>query len=53
LSSRLRSNKIAALVSGGPDLILTANIGCQVHLAAGADLPVSHWITAVEARLSP
>jgi glycolate oxidase iron-sulfur subunit len=53
LSSRLRSNKIAALVSGGPDLILTANIGCQAHLAAGADLPVSHWITALEARLSP
>ena len=52
LSLRLRSNKIAALVSGGPDLVLTANIGCQAHLAAGTNLPVSHWITALETRLS-
>jgi glycolate oxidase iron-sulfur subunit len=52
LSLQLRSNKIAALTSGGPELIVTANIGCQTHLAAGTGLPVSHWIAALEARLS-
>jgi len=52
LSLQLRGNKIAALVAGEPQAILTANIGCQAHLAAGTGLPVSHWITALEARLS-
>jgi glycolate oxidase iron-sulfur subunit len=53
MSSRLLNNKIAALVSGEPDRILTANIGCQAHLAVRAELPVNHWITAFEACLSP
>jgi glycolate oxidase iron-sulfur subunit len=52
LSLQLRGNKIAALTSGDPERIVTANIGCQAHLAAGTGLPVSHWITALEARLS-
>jgi glycolate oxidase iron-sulfur subunit len=51
LSERLRANKLAALAAGDPETILTANIGCQSHLAAGTGLPVSHWITALEARL--
>ncbi|HET7765347.1 MAG TPA: glycolate oxidase subunit GlcF [Burkholderiales bacterium] len=51
LSARLRSNKLAALASGDPEAVLTANIGCQAHLAAAAEIPVSHWITALEARL--
>ncbi|HKW38728.1 MAG TPA: glycolate oxidase subunit GlcF [Burkholderiales bacterium] len=51
LSLQLRENKLAALAAGGPEAILTANIGCQAHLAAGTALPVGHWITALEARL--
>ena len=51
LSGRLRENKLSALASGAPEEILTANIGCQVHLAAGAGLPVKHWIVALEERL--
>ena len=51
LGRQLRGNKIAALESGAPELILTANIGCQAHLAGGTDLPVRHWITALEERL--
>lgn len=51
LSARLRANKLAALSAGNPDAILTGNIGCQSHLAAGTGLPVRHWITALEARL--
>ncbi len=52
LSEKLKRNKLSALGSGGPEVIATANIGCQVHLAAGAELSVRHWITAFEERLN-
>ncbi|MDE1982234.1 MAG: glycolate oxidase subunit GlcF [Betaproteobacteria bacterium] len=52
LSRQLQANKIAALESGRPDLILTANIGCLLHLAAGTDTPVQHWVQWLDARLS-
>jgi glycolate oxidase iron-sulfur subunit len=51
LSGRLRSAKLAALEAGEPDLILTANIGCLAHLAAGTERPVRHWIELFDARL--
>jgi len=51
LSKQLKRNKLAALASGGPDQILTANIGCQTHLQVGTVLPVKHWIVALEDRL--
>jgi glycolate oxidase iron-sulfur subunit len=51
LSSQLRSNKLAALQSGEPQRILTANIGCQSHLAGASGVPVEHWITVVDERL--
>jgi glycolate oxidase iron-sulfur subunit len=51
LSEKLRRNKLSALRSGSPELIATANIGCQVHLAAIAGLTVQHWIVALEERL--
>jgi glycolate oxidase iron-sulfur subunit len=35
-----------------PDAILTANVGCQTHLATGAAVPVRHWVVDVHARLS-
>jgi len=51
LSEQLRANKLAALEAGKPDLIATANIGCLVHLAAGTQHPVRHWIEVLESRL--
>jgi glycolate oxidase iron-sulfur subunit len=51
LSERLRANKLAALASGEPAQIVTANIGCQVHLQGGMGTPVRHWILALEERL--
>jgi glycolate oxidase iron-sulfur subunit len=51
LSERLRQQKLAALQSGMPELILTANVGCQTHLAAGAGVPVTHWIVEIDRRL--
>ena len=44
LSARLRDNKQAALMIDEPELIATANIGCQTHLANGASVPVVHWV---------
>jgi glycolate oxidase iron-sulfur subunit len=52
LSGRLRADKLAALASGEPEQIATANIGCLAHLQAGTALPVRHWIVALEERLN-
>lgn len=52
LSMQLQQNKLLALQSGSPACILTANIGCQSHLGSASAVPVYHWITALEDRLS-
>lgn len=44
LSRRLLRNKVAALASGQPEIVATANIGCLVHLQTESSLPVVHWI---------
>jgi glycolate oxidase iron-sulfur subunit len=51
LSGELKTNKLAALEAGEPDVIATANIGCLVHLADGARRPVLHWVEIFESRL--
>jgi glycolate oxidase iron-sulfur subunit len=48
LSRQLQENKVAALESGRPAVILTANVGCQAHLQAATGLPVRHWIEALD-----
>ena len=48
LSMQLRANKVAALESGAPELIATANIGCQLHLEAGSQVPVVHWLELLD-----
>lgn len=44
LATQLRENKIKALCQDRPEVIATANIGCQLHLAQGNDIPLVHWI---------
>jgi glycolate oxidase iron-sulfur subunit len=44
LSQRLRDDKIAALGADDPQVIATANIGCQLHLGAATEVPVMHWL---------
>ena len=44
LATQLRANKITALSVDRPEVIATANIGCQLHLAQGNEVPVVHWI---------
>jgi glycolate oxidase iron-sulfur subunit len=51
LSRRLRDNKMNALESGRPEVIATANIGCQTHLASAGRTPVKHWIELIEDAL--
>ena len=43
ISSELRDNKLAALTSGSPELIATANVGCQNHLQSASNISVIHW----------
>lgn len=52
LSGQLLKNKVAALESGKPACIVTANIGCLSHLQGGTSLPVRHWIELVDDVLS-
>ncbi|WP_292977899.1 glycolate oxidase subunit GlcF [Nitrosomonas sp.] len=52
LSRQLRNNKITALTIENPELIVTANIGCQTHLQGGTSLPVRHWIELLDERLN-
>jgi len=44
LSTQLRDNKLAAIETHAPELIVTANIGCQTHLQSGTNTPVMHWL---------
>lgn len=52
LSRRLCANKVAALGSGKPAEILTANIGCQMQLQTATPLAVRHWIEALDEALA-
>jgi len=46
LSKKLLANKITALTLDNPSRIVTANIGCQLHIDTAAKVPVDHWIGA-------
>ncbi len=45
ISNQLLSNKLEAITRDNPDIVVTANIGCQMHLQSGLDKPVKHWIS--------
>jgi len=48
LSKQLRNNKLKNLTRHAPDIIVTANIGCLMHLQKGTDIPVKHWIELLD-----
>jgi len=52
ISRQLKANKLEALQADSPDVIVTANIGCLMHLASGTDRPVRHWIEVLEQALA-
>ncbi|TXL01123.1 hypothetical protein BMR11_00840 [Methylococcaceae bacterium CS5] len=41
-------NKLTNLQRHQPELIVTANIGCQLHLQSQASIPVKHWIELLD-----
>ena len=51
LSRQLLDNKLSALHSDRPDIIATANIGCQMHLASQTRSPVKHWLEVIDDHL--
>lgn len=52
ISMALRNRKLDALEKGKPESIVTANIGCQTHLASAGKTPVNHWIELVDEALN-
>ena len=46
ISTELVNNKWANI--GGVDLVITANVGCELHLSSARDIPVKHWITCFQ-----
>lgn len=44
LSEQLAQQKLQVLQANSPDLIVTANIGCYLHLQNRTSVPVKHWI---------
>lgn len=48
MSQRLLDNKLQALTGDAPECIVTANIGCQLHLSSKAAVPVQHWIELLD-----
>ncbi len=44
VANELLVRKLSALERGAPQAIATANIGCQLHLQTGTNVPVKHWL---------
>jgi glycolate oxidase iron-sulfur subunit len=48
ISQQLLTRKLSALQENSPEVIVTANIGCQLQLQSGADVPVMHWVELLQ-----
>ncbi len=48
LSQVLKSNKLKHLQAANPDMIVTANIGCLMHLQKDSKIPVKHWVELLD-----
>jgi glycolate oxidase iron-sulfur subunit len=55
LSQQLLANKVAALESGAPSMVVSANIGCLAHIESGLNAstktPIRHWVELLDLRL--
>ncbi|MFT6388924.1 MAG: glycolate oxidase iron-sulfur subunit [Cellvibrionaceae bacterium] len=47
-SQQLLENKLDALMIDNPEQIVTANVGCQMHLETKAKVPVKHWVELLD-----
>lgn len=51
LAASLRDQMLGQLERAAPDVIVTANVGCQVHLDAAGKTPVMHWLELLDRQL--
>ncbi len=51
ISQKLLDKKLTALEDTRPDVIATANIGCQLHMQTKASIPVKHWIELLDPQV--
>ncbi|MFK8021343.1 MAG: glycolate oxidase subunit GlcF [Pseudomonadales bacterium] len=47
-SQQLLQNKLNGLMIESPQQIVTANVGCQLHLGTKSTVPVKHWIELLD-----
>jgi glycolate oxidase iron-sulfur subunit len=52
IAKALRTRRLQTLESGSPERILSSNIGCISHLAAGTNTPVQHWMEWLAERMA-
>jgi len=52
LSQQLLDNKLSNLNQGQPDIIATANVGCQMHMTTKSQVPVKHWIELIDESIT-
>ena len=48
LSNKLKKNKLNNLNASNPQMIVTANIGCLMHLQKDSEIPVKHWVELLD-----
>jgi len=48
LSAQLLTRKLSALEKNIPEVIVTANIGCQLYLQSESKVPVLHWVELLQ-----
>jgi glycolate oxidase iron-sulfur subunit len=53
LAFELRDRKLGHLVALQPRCVISANIGCILHLQSGTDIPVKHWVEVLDEALLP
>jgi glycolate oxidase iron-sulfur subunit len=53
LAYQLRDRKLQHLEALTPQTVISANVGCIVHLQSGTERPVRHWVEVLDAALVP
>ena len=48
ISNQLKENKLKNLKASNPEMIVTSNIGCLMHLQKESSIPVKHWVELLD-----
>jgi len=48
ISNQLKESKLKNLKVSNPEMIVTSNIGCLMHLQKGSSIPVKHWVELLD-----